>query len=212
MRWENLLLLTPYHIMKPYSPELQNGSSRTSLQNTPRIVLLLTATLFLLTIIPLYLFPLLATSFAWRNLSSPPSSLSPSLSSSSSFSSSSSRDMSRDAMAGVTMAKSSCDIFRGEWVPNPNAPYYTNETCWAIHEHQNCMKFGRPDTEFLKWRWKPNDCDLPIFNPAQFLELVRGKSLAFVGDSVGRNQMQSLVCLLLRVSPSPVFLLSPSTR
>ncbi|CAD5172986.1 unnamed protein product [Musa acuminata subsp. malaccensis] len=200
MRWENLLLLTPYHIMKPYSPELQNGSSRTSLQNTPRIVLLLTATLFLLTIIPLYLFPLLATSFAWRNLSSPPSSPSPSLSSSSSSPSSSSRDMSRDAMAGVTMAKSSCDIFRGEWVPNPNAPYYTNETCWAIHEHQNCMKFGRPDTEFLKWRWKPNDCDLPIFNPAQFLELVRGKSLAFVGDSVGRNQMQSLICLLLRVT------------
>lgn len=93
-----------------------------------------------------------------------------------------------------------CDIFRGEWVHNPSAPYYTNETCWAIHEHQNCMKFGRPDAEFLKWRWKPNDCELPIFNPAQFLEIVRGKSLAFVGDSVGRNQMQSLMCLLNRVT------------
>ncbi|KAI6678915.1 hypothetical protein NL676_039711 [Syzygium grande] len=61
----------------------------------------------------------------------------------------------------------------GEWVPNPRAPYYTNKTCWAIHEHQNCMKYGRPDTEFMKWRWKPDGCELPIFNPAQFLELVK---------------------------------------
>lgn len=93
-----------------------------------------------------------------------------------------------------------CDIFTGEWVPNPNGPYYTNRTCWAIHEHQNCMKYGRLDTDFMKWRWKPDGCDLPIFNPAQFLELVRDKSMAFVGDSVARNQMQSMICLLSRVS------------
>ncbi|XP_027359109.1 protein trichome birefringence-like 19 [Abrus precatorius] len=92
-----------------------------------------------------------------------------------------------------------CDIFKGEWVPNPNAPYYTNKTCWAIHEHQNCMKHGRPDSEFMKWRWKPYECEVPIFNPFQFLEIVKGKSMAFVGDSVGRNQMQSMICLLSRV-------------
>ncbi|KAH9622893.1 hypothetical protein KSS87_010082 [Heliosperma pusillum] len=92
-----------------------------------------------------------------------------------------------------------CDIFSGEWVPNPDAPYYTNTSCWAIHEHQNCMKYGRPDSEFMKWKWKPDGCDLPLFNPRQFLEIVRGKSLAFVGDSVARNQMQSLICLLSRV-------------
>ncbi|CAI8592044.1 unnamed protein product [Vicia faba] len=92
-----------------------------------------------------------------------------------------------------------CDIFNGEWVPNPNAPYYTNKTCWAIHEHQNCMKYGRPDSEFLKWKWRPFACELPVFNPFQFLEIVRGKSMAFVGDSVGRNQMQSMICLLSRV-------------
>lgn len=100
-----------------------------------------------------------------------------------------------------------CDIFTGEWVPNPDAPYYTNTTCWAIHEHQNCMKYGRPDSDFLKWRWKPDGCDLPVFNPYQFLDMVRGKSLAFVGDSVGRNQMQSMICLLSRVSIVLHFLL-----
>ena len=93
-----------------------------------------------------------------------------------------------------------CNIFSGEWVSNPEAPYYTNNTCWAIHEHQNCMKYGRPDTDFMKWRWKPNECELPIFNPFQFLEIMKGKSMAFVGDSVGRNHMQSLICLLSRVS------------
>ncbi|CAN6448682.1 unnamed protein product [Victoria cruziana] len=92
-----------------------------------------------------------------------------------------------------------CDIFKGEWVPDPQAPYYTNTSCWAIHEHQNCMKYGRPDSAYLKWKWKPDDCQLAVFDPARFFDLMRGKSLAFVGDSVGRNHMQSLICLLSRV-------------
>ncbi|KAJ7971174.1 protein trichome birefringence-like 19 [Quillaja saponaria] len=93
-----------------------------------------------------------------------------------------------------------CDIFSGNWVSDPKGPYYTNATCHLIIDQQNCMKFGRPDTEFLKWRWKPDDCKLPRFNGTQFLELVKGKSMAFVGDSVGRNQMQSLLCLLADVA------------
>ncbi|XP_021763497.1 protein trichome birefringence-like 19 [Chenopodium quinoa] len=92
-----------------------------------------------------------------------------------------------------------CDLYSGDWIPNMDAPYYTNETCWVIQEHQNCMKYGRPDTEFMKWRWKPNDCELPVFDPIKFFEIVRNKSMAFVGDSVARNQMQSLICLLSRV-------------
>ncbi|WMV17257.1 hypothetical protein MTR67_010642 [Solanum verrucosum] len=89
-----------------------------------------------------------------------------------------------------------CNIFVGKWVPNPKGPYYTNETNCVIDDRQNCMKYGRPDSDFLHWRWKPNDCELPLFDANQFLEIVRGKTLAFVGDSVARNQMQSLVCLL----------------
>ncbi|KAH7660154.1 PC-Esterase protein [Dioscorea alata] len=151
---------------------------------TPKVAIILTLTLTLLTIIPFYLFP------------------SPSVtSSSSSVQSASSTSPTNDEKTIVKMRDNKkCDIFRGEWVPNPRAPYYTNNTCWAIHDHQNCMKFGRPDTDFLKWRWKPDGCELPVFNPAQFLELVKGKSLAFLGDSVARNQMQSLICLLNRVS------------
>nr|XP_010929090.1 protein trichome birefringence-like 19 [Elaeis guineensis] len=171
--------------MKPYASELPSFR-KTNPENTPKKVLFLTLTLVLLTIAPIYFYPLLGSSFPWKSSAASASSSPPS-----------NEDI--DPIRRVGLSKK-CDIFKGEWVPNPKAPYYTNATCWAIHEHQNCMKYGRPDTDFMKWRWKPNDCELPIFNPAQFLELVRGKSLAFVGDSVGRNQMQSLVCLLSRVT------------
>uniref|UniRef100_A0A0E0LAB8 Uncharacterized protein n=1 Tax=Oryza punctata TaxID=4537 RepID=A0A0E0LAB8_ORYPU len=95
-----------------------------------------------------------------------------------------------------------CDIFRGEWVPATGdgaVPYYTNATCGEIQEHQNCMKYGRPDLGFLRWRWRPERCELPRFDAAAFLEVVRGRSMAFVGDSLARNHMQSLMCLLSKV-------------
>ena len=92
-----------------------------------------------------------------------------------------------------------CDIFRGEWVPDPDAPHYTNETCAFIQEHQNCMFYGRPDLDFLKWRWKPHGCELPRFDPHRFLAVVGNKTIGFVGDSLARNHMQSLLCLLSQV-------------
>ncbi|XP_009801263.1 protein trichome birefringence-like 19 [Nicotiana tabacum] len=96
----------------------------------------------------------------------------------------------------VGIKQQTCNLFEGKWIPFPYGPYYTNETNCAIDDRQNCMKFGRLDRDFIHWRWKPDDCELPLFDAMQFLELVRGKTLAFVGDSLARNQMQSLVCLL----------------
>ncbi|KAF9625787.1 hypothetical protein IFM89_027119 [Coptis chinensis] len=173
--------------MKLHPIDLPLGKKQ-NLQGTSKITFAVGVAFLFLTAVPLY-YPLISYPlFLLSNLSrsSSPSSLS-----------SSSSNVVEDSKNHITTKK--CDIFTGEWVPNPSAPYYTNNTCWAIHNHQNCMKYGRPDTDFMKWRWKPDDCELPIFNPSQFLELVRGKSLAFVGDSVGRNQMQSLICLLSRV-------------
>ncbi|KAF8012789.1 hypothetical protein BT93_I0825 [Corymbia citriodora subsp. variegata] len=104
------------------------------------------------------------------------------------------------AGAAPVVREKKCDVFRGKWVYRPDAPtYYTNETCHAISDQQNCMKFGRPDMEFLKWRWEPDGCELPRFDAAEFAEMARGKSIAFVGDSLGRNHMQSLLCLLSSV-------------
>lgn len=92
------------------------------------------------------------------------------------------------------------NLFRGKWIRDSRGPLYTNDTCAYIQGHQNCMKNGRPDREYLYWRWKPNGHTLPRFNATSFLDLVRGKVWAFVGDSVARNQMQSLLCMLSQVT------------
>ncbi|XP_074562683.1 protein trichome birefringence-like 19 [Curcuma longa] len=107
-----------------------------------------------------------------------------------------------DTGAITYTAEKDCDIFRGEWVREDSAGdyYYTNASCGMIQEHQNCAKYGRPDAEFLRWRWRPDGCELPRFDPRWFLELVRGTAVAFVGDSLARNQMQSLLCLLSTVA------------
>ncbi|KAL9325246.1 hypothetical protein ACSQ67_005891 [Phaseolus vulgaris] len=55
---------------------------------------------------------------------------------------------------------------------------------------------------YLYWRWKPSECHLPRFDPLAFLTRVRNKHLAFVGDSMARNQLESLLCMLATASSS----------
>ncbi|CAA0831358.1 Protein trichome birefringence-like 24 [Striga hermonthica] len=92
-----------------------------------------------------------------------------------------------------------CNLFVGDWVPDPDGPRYTNSTCQTIEDPQNCMTNGRPDFDYVYWKWKPRDCDLPKFDPKKFLNMMRHKSLAFIGDSIMRNHVQSLLCMLSEV-------------
>ncbi|RLN08921.1 hypothetical protein C2845_PM11G27160 [Panicum miliaceum] len=118
------------------------------------------------------------------------------------FTASSYSSLNTDRLVGAASssrakAAAACDVARGEWVPDPAAPYYTNATCPFIDSRQDCMKYGKPELgSILRWRWRPRGCDLPRFDPAAFLRLARHRSIAFVGDSVARNHMQSLMCLL----------------
>lgn len=91
-----------------------------------------------------------------------------------------------------------CYLFNGSWVVEQkgNSVYYTNLSCRTIPYSKNCMLNGRPDEEFMQWRWKPEECRLPRFNAKTFLTLVKGKTMAFIGDSLARNHMESLLCLL----------------
>lgn len=93
-----------------------------------------------------------------------------------------------------------CDLFSGKWIPDEKGSRYTNTSCLTIPDAKNCFKHGRTDEDFLKWRWKPESCDLPRFDSKVFLEMFRGSKMAFVGDSVAKNQMDSLLCLLSSVS------------
>ncbi|KAF5734768.1 hypothetical protein HS088_TW15G00260 [Tripterygium wilfordii] len=92
-----------------------------------------------------------------------------------------------------------CDLFNGDWIPNQSGPLYTNESCSLIETPQNCMKNGRPDSGYLYWRWNPRDCELPPFDAQRFLELMRNKAWALIGDSISRNHVQSLLCMLSTV-------------
>nr|CAD1842919.1 unnamed protein product [Ananas comosus var. bracteatus] len=55
-----------------------------------------------------------------------------------------------------------CDVFSGRWVTDDNYfPYYPAGSCPYLDDDFNCYKNGRPDDEFLKWRWQPYGCNIP---------------------------------------------------
>ncbi|ESQ54767.1 hypothetical protein EUTSA_v10024876mg [Eutrema salsugineum] len=96
-------------------------------------------------------------------------------------------------------AETECDLYHGSWFYDPGGPVYTNNSCPVLTQMQNCQGNGRPDKGYENWRWKPSQCDLPRFDARKFLDLMKGKTLAFIGDSVARNQMESMLCLLWQV-------------
>ncbi|CAA6662327.1 unnamed protein product [Spirodela intermedia] len=75
-------------------------------------------------------------------------------------------------------------------------PLYRPGSCPYVDDAFTCQENGRPDNAYLKWRWKPHGCDLPRFNGTDMLERLRGRRLMLVGDSMNRNQFESLLCLL----------------
>ncbi|KAL5863039.1 hypothetical protein ACOSQ3_000553 [Xanthoceras sorbifolium] len=97
----------------------------------------------------------------------------------------------------------SCDITKGRWVYDESYPLYTNSSCPFIDEGFNCMSNGRLDQYYMKWKWQPQDCDLPRFNATKMLESIRGKRLVFVGDSINRNQWESMLCMLMGAVRDP---------
>ncbi|CAI9111934.1 OLC1v1012284C1 [Oldenlandia corymbosa var. corymbosa] len=105
----------------------------------------------------------------------------------------------RNNRTEANLANSGCDLYQGQWVYDSTGPLYASDSCPVLSQMQNCQSNGRPDKEYQNWRWKPAQCDLPRFDAKRFLELMRGKTLAFIGDSVARNQMESLLCILWQV-------------
>ncbi|KAK8961951.1 hypothetical protein KSP40_PGU013137 [Platanthera guangdongensis] len=89
-----------------------------------------------------------------------------------------------------------CNYTDGRWVPDRIGPLYNYTDYTTIKPRQNCLANGRPDTGYLRWRWQPSGCRLPLFSPEDFLQLVTNKHLAFVSDSMARNQAESLLFLL----------------
>ncbi|KAK6164706.1 hypothetical protein DH2020_001570 [Rehmannia glutinosa] len=95
-----------------------------------------------------------------------------------------------------------CDVFRGDWVWDESYPLYQSQDCMFLDEGFRCTENGRPDNFYTKWRWQPKDCNLPRFDAKVMLDKLRDKRLVFVGDSIGRNQWESLLCMLSSAVPN----------
>ncbi|KAK4775544.1 hypothetical protein SAY87_023505 [Trapa incisa] len=96
-----------------------------------------------------------------------------------------------------------CDLGKGRWVYDESYPLYTNWSCPFIDEGFNCGGNGRPDNGYMKWGWQPLGCQIPRFNATEMLEMLRGKRLVFVGDSINRNQWESMMCMLMTAVRDP---------
>lgn len=90
-----------------------------------------------------------------------------------------------------------CNVFEGRWIQDESYPLYNSSHCPFAEGGFNCLANGRKDRGYTKWRWKPKNCDIPRFNAREILEKLRGKRIAFVGDSLSRTQWESMICLLL---------------
>lgn len=54
-----------------------------------------------------------------------------------------------------------CNLYMGKWVRDVEYPIYKPGSCPYVDEAFDCQRNGRPDSEYLKWRWKPDGCHLP---------------------------------------------------
>ncbi|XP_019453529.1 PREDICTED: protein trichome birefringence-like 42 [Lupinus angustifolius] len=106
-----------------------------------------------------------------------------------------------------------CDFSVGSWVIDSHQPFYdASRGCPFIVQGFNCLGNGRPDQEYVKYKWKPFGCHLPRFDGKKMLERYRGKKIMFVGDSLSNNMWQSLTCLLHTAVPNSDYTLTTQTK
>ncbi|KAL5716567.1 hypothetical protein ACHQM5_018237 [Ranunculus cassubicifolius] len=91
---------------------------------------------------------------------------------------------------------SGCNLYQGNWEPDVSYPLYDSSQCPFIEKEFDCLRNGRMDRWYLKFKWKPSACELPRFDGRNFLKRLKGKTIMFVGDSLSLNQWQSLTCML----------------
>ncbi|KAF9609721.1 hypothetical protein IFM89_018169 [Coptis chinensis] len=90
-----------------------------------------------------------------------------------------------------------CNYAKGRWVADSRRPLYSGFGCkqW-LSEMWACRLTQRTDFSYETFKWQPENCRMPEFEKTTFLRRMQDKTIAFVGDSLGRQQFQSLICMV----------------
>ncbi|CAN6586794.1 unnamed protein product [Malus baccata var. baccata] len=95
------------------------------------------------------------------------------------------------------LSPGTCDYSYGRWVHDETHPLQSyTEDCPFLDPGFRCSQSGRKDQGYRRWRWQPAGCDVLRFNASDFLERSRNGRIVFAGDSIGRNQWESMLCML----------------
>ncbi|CAN6174237.1 unnamed protein product [Urochloa humidicola] len=97
-----------------------------------------------------------------------------------------------------------CNYAKGKWVADDKRPLYSGNECkqW-LSKMWACRMMRRAHFSYESYRWQPHGCEMPEFTGPNFLERMRNQTLAFVGDSLGRQQFQSMMCIATGGKYSP---------
>ncbi|KAM6590519.1 protein trichome birefringence-like 14 [Cannabis sativa] len=92
--------------------------------------------------------------------------------------------------------KKVCNFAKGRWEKDNERPLYSGFDCkqW-LSEMWACRLTQRTDFSYEKYRWQPENCETSKFERSSFLRRMQDKTIAFIGDSLGRQQFQSLMCM-----------------
>ncbi|KAK7318437.1 hypothetical protein RJT34_03138 [Clitoria ternatea] len=97
-----------------------------------------------------------------------------------------------------------CNYAKGKWVADTRRPLYSGFSCkkW-LSTMWSCRMTQRPDFSFEGYRWQPDSCNMQEFDRSAFLRKMQDQTIAFIGDSLGRQQFQSLMCMATGGEDSP---------
>lgn len=86
---------------------------------------------------------------------------------------------SRDFISKERSDRRACNYSGGNWVYDPaSRPGRYDHTCKEIFKGWNCIARNKSNAlDLVKWRWKPNGCELPPLDPFRFLQRYRDTNI-----------------------------------